>query len=162
MKLTASNVARYFLYKAKDTTQQHEIDSMKLNKLVYIAYGWYAGLKGKPLFEELPQVWKYGPVVPSVYHEFKHFGRAPIDPEEEGFKDPGLFITDPDVWEFLDKIWEVYGKYTAIELSQRTHRKGTPWDIMWNHRGGMTTYSLDIPFEEVKKYYRDLTTQNGG
>ncbi|WP_366513810.1 type II toxin-antitoxin system antitoxin SocA domain-containing protein [Planktotalea sp.] len=51
---------------------------MKLQKLVYIAYGWHLALSGKKLFTEEIEAWKHGPVVPSLYHEFKHLRENPI------------------------------------------------------------------------------------
>lgn len=50
---------------------------LKLIKLVYLAYGWSIALDYR-LFDEPIVAWKHGPVIRSLYHEFKHFGAAPI------------------------------------------------------------------------------------
>jgi uncharacterized phage-associated protein len=51
---------------------------MKLIKTVFIAHGFYLASKDKPLVNEFVQAWKYGPVIDSVYHEFKGLGHKPI------------------------------------------------------------------------------------
>jgi len=51
---------------------------MQLIKLVYIAHGWTLGLYNQPLIGKQVEAWTYGPVIPSVYHDFKHYGRDPI------------------------------------------------------------------------------------
>ncbi|MBM6980038.1 MAG: SocA family protein [Actinomyces succiniciruminis] len=40
---------------------------MKLQKLLYLIQGSYLAQTGKPLFPEVPQAWKYGPVYPAAY-----------------------------------------------------------------------------------------------
>ena len=52
---------------------------MKIIKLVYIAHGHYLAKNDSPLFTEKVEAWDYGPVIPSLYHEFKIYGAFPID-----------------------------------------------------------------------------------
>ncbi|QLH42366.1 MAG: DUF4065 domain-containing protein [Coxiellaceae bacterium] len=52
---------------------------MKLAKLIYVAHGWSLALNDVPLIDEAVQAWKFGPVIESVYHEFKHFGNDVIN-----------------------------------------------------------------------------------
>ena len=68
-KYTAFHIANYFLWRAWE--EGVEVTPLKLIKLVYIAYGWNLVLnKDRPkLFEERIEAWKYGPVIPSVYHD---------------------------------------------------------------------------------------------
>ena len=47
---------------------------MQLMKLVYIAYGWYLAMHNARLFDDRIEAWKYGPVIPNLYHATKHFG----------------------------------------------------------------------------------------
>src|SRR5215510_7158653 len=51
---------------------------MKLQKLVYFAHGWSLALTGVPLIKDAVEAWRYGPVIPALYHEFKHNGARPI------------------------------------------------------------------------------------
>ncbi|MCB0375635.1 MAG: DUF4065 domain-containing protein, partial [Sinomicrobium sp.] len=68
-------VANYFLSKYG---VDYHITPMKLVKLVYIAHGWHLGITDNALIDENPEAWKYGPVIPRIYHEFKKFGKNPI------------------------------------------------------------------------------------
>ena len=76
MPFSAKAVANVFLELADAAKQT--LTPMKLQKLVYYAHGWYLGLTGRPLLDELIQAWSFGPVVRSLYNEFKEFGADPI------------------------------------------------------------------------------------
>src|SRR5689334_3355834 len=58
--------------------EKRGISPMKLQKLVYFAHGYYPGAYKNPLIDECFEAWPYGPVVPSLYHEFKEFGNSRI------------------------------------------------------------------------------------
>jgi uncharacterized phage-associated protein len=47
---------------------------MKLQKLVYYAYGWWLLYHSEPIMTEPPEVWRHGPVFSSMYHALKHHG----------------------------------------------------------------------------------------
>jgi len=70
------SIASYFLHKAAESNQT--LTPMKVIKLVYLAHAWNLGLFGNPLFEEKAQAWKYGPVIPSLYHALKFFGNEDV------------------------------------------------------------------------------------
>lgn len=50
------------------------VTNLKLNKLLYYVYGINLVVNEGERISESPQAWKYGPVFPSVYHGFKHYG----------------------------------------------------------------------------------------
>ena len=72
-------IANYFLSKYG---VDYNITPMKLVKLVYIAHGWHLGITNNALIDENPEAWKYGPVIPRVYHTFKKFGKNPVKSNE--------------------------------------------------------------------------------
>src|SRR3546814_15090645 len=76
MTYEPSHVANYMLERAE--SEGRHLTPMKLLKLVYIAYGWSLALLRKKLFDEQFRAWDHGPVVRSLYHEFKHFGGSAI------------------------------------------------------------------------------------
>jgi len=155
-------IANYFI--KKHGKANSTMTPMKLVKLVYIAHGWYLGITGNPLLDENPEAWKYGPVIPSVYHRFKRYGRNPIN-EIVGNEDPENVLSD-EVKSFLDRIWLVYGKYSAIQLSAKTHEKGTPWYQVWNRKVekvgyGWEAFSLyQIPDTLIQDYYKAKLNTN--
>ena len=66
MKTTALNVANY-LYSKGFT------DKIKIQKLLYISFGFYSYFQKENLFDDKIEAWQYGPVIPNVYHNFKNW-----------------------------------------------------------------------------------------
>lgn len=154
------DISNYFL---KKHGQETNITPMKLVKLVYISHGWYLGITGNALLDENPEAWKYGPVIPTIYHYFKSFGRDPI--KLSHFPNDPDVIIDDGIREFLDAVWSVYGRFTAVELSAKTHEVGTPWHITWNEilaskNGRFAMISSQIPDSLIKNYYQERLMKN--
>lgn len=147
MTLSAITVANYFVQKALEDGDK-EMTPMKVLKLTYIAHGWYLALFDEPLLSESPQAWQYGPVVPSVYKAFKAYGNSRITKEYYN----GEFISDDKTTQFLNRIWEVYKKYSGWQLSTITHQPNTPWSQIWP----IASYQ-SIPDSIIKAHYKELT-----
>ncbi len=157
MAYSAKAIANKFIEiaKAKGST----ITPMKLQKLVYFAHGWYLSLtNAKPLIDEKIEAWRYGPVVPSLYHQFKSLGNRPIEEYATDFQiEPEIrFITpnlpeDKNLFAFMEKIWDVYGKFTAIQLSNLTHQSDTPWAKVWTN--GDVPKGTGIDDSIIKEYF---------
>jgi uncharacterized phage-associated protein len=152
-------VANYFLEKSFETGQV--LSPMKLVKLVYIAHGWHLALTSKPLIDEPVQAWQYGPVIKSIYDEFKSYGSGAITrlgSEAVATNNMFGFITpkveDPKLKLFLDRIWDVYHRYSAIQLSTLTHQIDTPWYRVWNNLGGKLNKSSFISNEMIAEHYK--------
>lgn len=157
---TSESVANYFIKKAQEA-QCTDLTQMKLQKLVYYAYGWYLGLSGSKLFAEPIQAWRYGPVVESLRGEFRDFGRDPITrPAQDIVYQDGHFvdvtpsIDDPHLADFLDRIWEVYGGYSPFQLSNLTHAPDTPWSRVADRYGpdGIPP-GITIPDELIQEHF---------
>lgn len=147
-------VANYFIRLSTRTGK--ELTPMKLIKLVYISHGWSLGLLDKELIDEAVQAWKYGPVIESVYNNFKNYGTRQITEMLRSDDDTNPYaLADEASWPLLDKIWEVYGEYSGLELSAMTHEPGTPWDITWNQLGGKDRRSAIIPSDLIKEHYKE-------
>lgn len=148
------SIANYFLELAAASGES--LNPIKLQKLVYYAHGWYSGYTKKPLIDEAVEAWQYGPVIPSLYHEFKRFGSGVIRGkavEYVGFGSPAAVIppADPDIRKFLTNVWNSYGRYTGVALSEMTHASGTPWDTTWSKCPGVR--GQDIPFEHIINWF---------
>lgn len=170
MPYDPKSIANYFLEVAKREGQT--LTPLKLIKLVYIAHGWNLGLNGEPLINEHPEAWEYGPVIPSLYHEFKVFGNGPIRKKatdfvpqseeqwmlEEQEVAPPSRRKDSKVCDFLDRIWKEYRKFTASQLSTLTHQAGTPWEKTWNERGQYQK-GVDIPEALIRQHYQELKSK---
>jgi uncharacterized phage-associated protein len=54
----------------------------------------------------------------------------------------------------IERVWKIYGKYSAIQLSNLAHENGTPWDGIYQQFSGEIPKHTDIPTEEITKYFR--------
>lgn len=118
MALTPKDIAQYFIH-LNETLKGEEpsdLTNLKLQKLVYLAQGFNLGLHGKPLFNEEIEAWDYGPVVPSLYNEFKKYGANLIPAENID-----LSIYDGQTKQLLNQVFISYGQYSAWKLSELTH-----------------------------------------
>lgn len=156
-------VANYLLGCAQEDGEL--LSPMKLVKLVYLAHGWHLGLMDEPLIRENVEAWRYGPVVPSIYHEFKEFGGRAIDryavwPDTDGgalrWVAPKLTTASPDTMAVLRKVWRTYKPCSAAQLSAMTHQVDTPWYKTWNELGGKERLGTDIPNELIRDHFKSL------
>jgi len=154
-------IANFFLDLAK--AKGDTVSPMKLQKLVYYACGWYMGYTGQPLINEAIEAWQYGPVIPSLYREFKQFGSGPITKKATEFNGSMDFPEvpvphDAGLRSFLENVWNGYGAYTGTKLSEMTHAAGSPWDITWKKSGGAT--NTDIPPELIASHFREAIAKS--
>jgi uncharacterized phage-associated protein len=131
-----SHVANFFLDKADD--ESVDLSQMKLQKLVYIAYGWVLAVLDRELFDDPIEAWLHGPVIPSLYHEFKHCGKKGIKDRSVQFdldtftlKTPRFPDSDKQVIVVLGKVWDVYKHFKASAIRDKTHEPGTPWSNVY-------------------------------
>lgn len=139
-------VANYLIERAKSDGES--LTPMKVQKLVYFAHGWNLAINDQPLLNERIEAWKYGPVVPELYRELKEYGARPIPAPVTVLRILGtkLSVVAPKLEDcdgpldltkqLLDRIWFIYGKYSAVQLSNATHAPGSPWDITWKRAAG--------------------------
>lgn len=147
MSYSAARIANYFIGKSN-----YDVTPMKLLKLVYIAHGWCLAITDSPLIDEPVEAWKYGPVIRDLYDSFKHYGDKPITERAQySYEEEDI---SQEYKKFLDKIWEMYGEYTGVQLSNLTHEKDTPWDKIWNQDGVRTGF-YKIDDKIIKNYYRN-------
>lgn len=137
-------VANAFIKRAKEG-RFTDLTPMKLQKLMFFAQSWHLKwAAGKPLIDDSFSRWQYGPVIPWLYHEFKHYRASPIDqygasPSADG--DGALvhpIIPDHDQysWKVIDEVIRAYGHLTGAQLSWLTHQKGSAWSESGEPDGG--------------------------
>ncbi len=147
------------------------INPMKLQKLLYFAYGWYAAFLNKKLFDEPIQAWRYGPVIEKIYHDVKIFGNTSInkliekyDPPTTGFglsfKTPIVKFKNEDDEQLLTAMIVTYGKVPAVALSEKTHELGSPWSIIAEKYNNSIPNGIEIPFEMIYTYFSNLKQKN--
>ena len=170
MAYSAKTIANYFIVRAQQDGQS--LTPMKLTKLIYVAHGWSLALNNRPLINEPVQAWKFGPVIESVYQEFKHYGNDAIDCLAIDFdvdsrtgeivtKPHQLTAGDEETHALLNRVWEVYRNYTGIQLSNWTHLPGSPWYQAWFEEGGFRELHHLISDEIIRDYFAKLGTEHG-
>lgn len=122
---------------------------LQLLKLTYMSQGWMLGITGKPLFGDRIEAWKYGPVIPVLYHRTKEFGSSAITNQLPA---PTGDALDPDANGLLEAVVDNYGHLSGPALSNLTHRPGSPWSKVW--REGST--HLEIPVPLIREHYEML------
>lgn len=140
-------IADIILRIAKQKNKQ--LTPMQLMKLTYIANGWSLAVRDKALFKNSIEAWKYGPVMPDLYHATKSFGRNPIPFERiKGDLEDLPQELEEDV-EFLQKVYSLYEDQSGIALSSLTHMYGTPWHRTFDE----CEMSKEIPVSMIKAHY---------
>ncbi len=149
---TATHLANYFIDNLR------YVDNIRLNKLVYLSFGVAVALDGRKLFNEDIQAWRFGPVIPSIYHEFKKYGYGGVkemssiqDPVTNEIFFPEIESTDTDALQVLKAVKEEYGEISLTDLIGIVHDKGSPWDSFYNE----TKKNINIGTDTIKKYFKE-------
>ena len=161
MKTNAISIANYFVDKAiKDKNSPCHLTLLRLVKYVYISYGLAMALLDKIILDERfdkVEAWKYGPVIPSVYHSFKHNQNNPITEkasilayeDQKGnmsFETPT--VKDESITEILDFVWSEYRECSITQLIDELHTAYSPWGMYYE-----AGKNVEIPHQITKKYY---------
>lgn len=135
----------------------YPVSPMKLQKLMYFVACEYGKNTHMPLFSEPFEVWKYGPVLRSVYDEFKSYGKQPITSYSKDAKGISYIIdenTAPCLKAALDRIWNGFKGRDAISLSNITHEDGSGWSAAYDRNESIIT---DKQMEEDHTYEHYLS-----
>ncbi|MCU6786400.1 Panacea domain-containing protein [Aedoeadaptatus acetigenes] len=141
---SANDIANWFLnynfqlreFEDEDTDN---ISNLKLQKLLYYAQGTFLAIHNQKLFNDPIVAWKHGPVVESVYQNFKSYGASGIDQFQE-------VKLDDETVDLLIEVYDVFGKYSAWGLREMTHQED-PWKN--------TNQSDVIDPRLIKKYFEE-------
>lgn len=138
----------------------NQISLLQLLKLCYIAQGFSLAILDRTIFDDDIEAWKYGPVIPALYHEFKHFRAEKITKKSKflyidndyNFIEKTPFLEDNNDKKIIKIVWNLYGKYSGSDLVNITHKRGTPWDLTY-----LPNANKVISQELIKKYYQIIT-----
>lgn len=143
----ASSVAQVFLNLAK--ADGKSLTNMQLQKLVYFAHGIHLSVyDGQPLIKECVKAWNFGPVIPELYEQLRKYGSSPVD--EDISSDTYMLISDIDALKAIKKVWNTFKGVSASKLSDISHAKDSPWDIVFNKENKKFCY---IPDDLTRIYY---------
>jgi len=77
MSYRALTIAKHILKICAD--HGDNLTNLKLQKLLYYSQAWYLALNDETLFSDDIEAWVHGPVVSSVYQEYKKYRYHDID-----------------------------------------------------------------------------------
>lgn len=127
----------------------------KLQKMLYYAYSWGLVFFNESeeelddiLFEAEFEAWVHGPVIPSVYQEYKVYGFANIPKIEESRR---LEIAE-DVEDVLNQVMDAYGYLNGNQLEAITHVED-PWIKARKGALPLDSSSQKIESRTIYRYY---------
>lgn len=155
-------IANYFLDRFNN-----KLNPMKLEKLCFFAYMWNLVLYKNPLFIEMILVDEFGIRIISIYNEFRLAGNDVIrskgliyDFDSDKFVKAKINMDDVQTVNLLNKIIEVYGDYSSLELSAILRKEDGLFDII-NKQYPNRRY-MNIPDKLIQEYgLKQLNKMNG-
>lgn len=156
--MNAIAVANEFVDLAKK--ENRDIKLLGLVKLTYLAHGFSLAANNEPLLDyryDSVEAWRYGPVIPSVYHTFKHNKSQPITEMAEipQWDENGMIgdymvprVTDEKAKQIIRFVWNRYKNCKESELVSMLHRDGTPWKLCY-----VENMNMNIRDEYTKIFY---------
>jgi uncharacterized phage-associated protein len=114
--LRAIEAAEYLIWLAHEN--EDPITNLKLQKLMYYAQGFSLAKLGQPLFDGQIVAWQHGPVVKEIYEHYKGYKSdpLPVNPiRHNRYKGHEK--------EILEKVYELYGKFSGWALRNITHEE---------------------------------------
>jgi uncharacterized phage-associated protein len=142
---TASILAKYLI--ASCSGNGKTITNLKLQKLLYYAQAWQLALHNKALFNDRIEAWVHGPVVPTVFREYRDFKWDPL-PVDQSRPEP-----NNEVRSHIAEVLAAYGKFDATQLEQLTHSED-PWKEARKGIPGDMASTNEISKESMLNYYR--------
>jgi uncharacterized phage-associated protein len=158
VKAVANSLINRALIDGQDLTH------LKLQKLIYYVSGYYLAAKDAPLIDYGFEAWDYGPVVSSLYYDFRKYGNESISLATDYDWDSGAETPTPPVMgdaifdKILEFVWKNYGHYSAAQLSQMTHETGSPWDK--TKKNNSEIKNAVISLDTLKEYFSGFVKRN--
>ncbi len=151
----AKTIALFFLELGEK--EKLDISPMKIQKLIYFAHGWCLAITGSLLIEESIEAWRYGPVISNIYYWLRKFGSQPVrfdelDIEPQDFSRLKTLRQKGETVQLLQKVWDVYKGYDAIELSTMTHLPESPW-AETRDKVPEEKFNVTIDDQQIRQYF---------
>lgn len=145
----STTVAKYIVAMANE--KKIRMNVTKLQKLLYITYGTYMVYMEKILTDEKPEAWPYGPVFPStrLYFLNEEFSTVSLDDSElKSIKNDSKLNT------IVHAVLDHFGKWSATNLTEWSHKSGSPWDYTKSQFG--FHWGVEINDYIIKDYFATI------
>lgn len=127
---------------------------LKLQKLCFYTFGWYAHLTGQRLFPEPIYAMQLGPVVGpllSAHRGLQWFTEGELQEARQNAAIP----SDPYMSDVIDAVWATYGAFSHGELIELTHEEKI-WEEAWGSRQ-QGSARADIEQAELVRFFLSKT-----
>lgn len=139
----------------RSTARKQSLTNLSAQKLAYFAHGWHLALLGQPLVNENFEAWRYGPVLPDLYHVFKVFSGNPI-PSDHPLIEQQPRLDDASMSaQLIERVLDVYSGYGSTGLVSISHDPNGPWYPAYHS----PTVSSVMPHEAIKTYFEGQRKQ---
>ena len=158
MAVWSTEVANELISLSRDNPLTH----MQIQKMVYLSHGWSLAINDRILTIDDPQAWKHGPVYRLIWDELKYNGYQPVIEKiinEDILVYENIISNKMDTFDIdiVDQVYESYHHLKGFQLSGITHKKESPWDVVYNNGKGMNKI---IPSSLIKEYFYDLSEKS--
>ena len=116
----AVEVAEYIIGYANQ--KNYSISNLKLQKILYFTQAQFLVALGYPCFIDVIEAWDFGPVVRSVYNQYKRYGSANIYSGDMSLETEMKEIEKDSIQLIIDKCVN----FSANQLVEITHNQD-PW-----------------------------------
>lgn len=139
------DVVNYLVYLRDEDEKNGEyysLSNLKLQKLLYYCQGGHYKWDRVQLMTDARfEAWRYGPVIPEVYHQFSKYGQNDIP------NDIGDFSLSQNEAETIKAIWEQLKSLHAYSLVNSTHEE-EPWKSSYKEY-----LNNEIDNEKIREYF---------
>jgi uncharacterized phage-associated protein len=132
--------------------------SIRIQKLLYFCYGFFLIQTGNRLFHNPIEAWKNGPVVRSVWEEYRGV-KGPISERANFFSySQNMKVTapanlQPEDAALVHSVFEDFRDLADWTLVDITHENGTAWNLVWNRPPGSANLANQIPDDMIRKEF---------
>jgi uncharacterized phage-associated protein len=126
------------------------LNNIQIQKLVYIAHGFYLALSNQPLIKQPVEAGTYGPLIQDLYDALFEYGVEEITEILENV--PREKLSD-EARLIIRSVVNSYGRFSDLQLSTLTRVEDTPWKQVYDPNAFL--YKR-IANELIRDYYKKL------
>jgi len=134
----------------------HDLNHLKLQKLLYYIQSWHLVFRGQPLFANQFEAWVHGPVSREVFAHFKSqslmYDKLTPNPN---FDTNIQNVLDLEQIEIIEDVLGEYGDKTPYHLECLTHRE-QPWIEARGNCSETEICTTYIDNDTISRYYTSL------
>ena len=135
--------ARYVIYHEEQAGRP--VSNLRLQKLLYFIQAKFLIVKHEPCFTERMEAWDFGPVVPTVYHQYRYYGGGIIP-----FQGSSSFSFHPADQNLIDMMLDNCSMHSTSDLVEKTHQQD-PWKNAY--ASSQMGLDAEISIDSIYKYF---------